>query len=140
MRLICVISILCITALAGYCAADNAGKFTSGPGIGVMYADVGINVEYHANESFSVAGGINPFSDDFQWTAAGLYRPDVNNPLRFSLGITNSLAFFDDDDQRPTDPFVGIGWGPRKKDAYRGWNIDIIFGSDERSASLGYSF
>ena len=135
MRMVCVAVILCAALLAMRCCAE---KISSGPGLGVMYAGVGVNVEYHMNESFSVAGGVNPFTSDFRWTLAGFFHPDVNNRLRLSVGLTNTLDIFSSD--RDTEPFLGLGWAPSKQDNYRGWNIDIIFGNGERSASLGYSF
>jgi len=128
-----------LAALAGWGVTENFPRFTSGPGLGVMYAGAGINVEYHPDEKMSAAGGVNPFSDEFRWTLAGLFHPDTGNRLRFSAGLTNALEFLWGDDDRSTEPFLGLGWGPAANDNFRGWNFDIIFG-DQRSVSVGYSF
>jgi len=138
MRVICLIGLLC-AALAAWGVTENAPTCTSGPGAGVLYAGVGINVEYHMTDTTSVAGGVNPFTNNFRWTLTGLYRPAPDNSLRFSAGLTNTLEFLWGDDDRDTEPFLGLGWGPSARDHYRGWNFDIIFG-EERSISVGYSF
>jgi len=138
MRSICLTGVL-LAALAGWGVTENFPRFTSGPGVGVLYAGVGVNVEYHTSEKMSVAGGVNPFSDEFRWTLAGLFHPDAGNRLRFSAGLTNALEFLWGDDDRATEPFLGLGWGPAANDSFRGLNFDIIFG-DQRSVSVGYSF
>lgn len=135
MRMICIAGMLLVAMLSGW----TFPKVTSGVGLGVMYAGAGINVEDHFSDTFSAAVGVNPFSGNVHWTLAGLYRPEVDNKLRFSAGISNSVDFFNGD-QRSTQPFLGIGWVPTRQQNYRGWNVDIIFGSEDRSASLGYSF
>jgi len=140
MRAICVINLLVFAAVGGVCVTEGVPKITSGPGLGVMYGGVGVNVEYHMNERTSIAGGANPFSSDFRWTLAGLLHPDAGNRLRLSAGLTNTLDFFSGDDDRSTEPFLGLGWAPGRNENYRGWNFDIIFGNSERSVSVGYSF
>jgi len=138
MRVICLISLL-VFATAAWCVSEGGRSITSGPGIGVLYGGAGINVEYHADDHTSFAGGVNPFESHFRWTLAGLYHPDARNPLRFSTGLTNALEYLWGDDDRDTEPFVGLGWGPTAKTNFRGWNFDLIFG-DERTISVGYSF
>jgi hypothetical protein len=138
MRSVCLAGIL-FASLAGWGVTENFPRFTSGPGIGVMYAGAGVNVEYHLSERVSVAAGVNPFENRFRWTLAGLFHPDADSRLRFSAGLTNALEYLWGDDDRSTEPFVGLGWGPSADDNFRGWNFDIIFG-EERTISVGYSF
>ena len=139
MRILCAVLLLG-AALAGYCVTEHFPKFSSGAGFGALYGGVGINVEEHFDPRLSAAFGSNPFSTHFYWTAAGLYHPDADNPLRFSVGLSNALTFFNDAGDRGTRAFFGVGWAPTREDDYRGWNIDIIIGEGQRTASLGYAF
>lgn len=132
--LLVLLVLLALASLAG-----RAAGLSSGPGLGVMYGGAGINVEYHATPAFSVAAGVNPFTSELRWTTAGILHPAPETPLRFSAGLTNTFDLFSGGN-RDTRGFLGVGWAPTRRDGYRGWTFDFIFGENKRSASVGYSF
>jgi hypothetical protein len=128
------------TAWAAYGegAMMTSTRINLGLGAGLMYGEIGTNVEYHVTQAVSVTAGIG-LNGESNWFAGGRYylKPEGKGPRsRITLGLGTLER--DGGDRQLIRPYFAVGgsWANAESD-FSGWDVDL---TTNGRISLGYHF
>lgn len=130
-------------ALAQTEDSTSRQRFNSGVGAGVMYGELGANLEYRMTEQAALTTGIGLNGED-QWFGGARYyfKPEGKGVRgRITAGVARTghgNRLFGSSDDLTTRGVVGIGWSwANANNDYRGFSFDL---TTTGSVSLGYQF